>query len=87
MSRGKQSPIFVKTYDLLVWLLGRSIPLDVGRGWHTRLEHPAKSQRAVIVCRLRRVIRRDGGTSYPLNKSGKVGQIGNLPYVGPRILR
>jgi hypothetical protein len=24
MSRGKQSPIFVKTYDLLVWLLGRT---------------------------------------------------------------
>jgi len=24
MSRGKQSPIFVKTYDFLVWLLGRT---------------------------------------------------------------
>jgi len=31
---------------------------------------------------LRRVVKK-----YPLNKSGKVGQIGNLPYVGPRILR
>jgi hypothetical protein len=24
MSRGKQSPIFVKTYDFLLWLLGRT---------------------------------------------------------------
>jgi hypothetical protein len=24
VSRGKQSPIFVKTYDFLVWLLGRT---------------------------------------------------------------
>ena len=28
-----------------------------------------------------------GQDLYPLNKSGKVGQIANLPYVGPRILR
>jgi len=25
------------------------LPLDVGRGWHTRLEHPAKSQGAKAV--------------------------------------
>ncbi|MDY6874857.1 MAG: hypothetical protein SWK90_01450 [Chloroflexota bacterium] len=24
MSRGKQSPIFAKTYDFLLWLLGRT---------------------------------------------------------------
>jgi hypothetical protein len=32
MSRRKQSPIFVKTYDFLLWLLGRTARFPVAGG-------------------------------------------------------